>query len=306
LSLEEVEIIQIDRRYEGYRMRSHHREGLLLSSIAQRGVDEPITGSSGVNNNGHYVLMDGFKRLRCAEKLGYKKIKFAVIAEDEAASILYLIKSSNEKGLTMLEQAKLVDELHRVFKMNVREISQSLMRSSAWVSVRLQVLKDMSKLAIDKILSGEFPLYSYLYTLRSFRRLNKKEEVDNFIKAVSGKKISTREIDFLAKNYFNGDEQIRSEITSGNIQWLLDKAKEEDHGHQSNLGNEEQMVIRDLEIISKIMGRLVYRLRRKEFLKSNEFHAQAELLAGGTIKKIEEFSKSIKEFYDGCRERKVN
>lgn len=51
LSLKEVEIIQIDRRYEGYRMRSHHREGLLLSSIATRGIDEPITGSSSSNNN---------------------------------------------------------------------------------------------------------------------------------------------------------------------------------------------------------------------------------------------------------------
>lgn len=301
-----MEIIHIDKRYESYRMRSHHREGLLLNSIASRGIDEAITGSTSTNSNKPYVLMDGFKRLRCAEKLGYKKINFEVVGEDEATSILYLIKSSNEKGLTMLEQAKLVDELHRVFKMNVREISQSLMRSVGWVSVRLQVLKDMSAVVIDKILSGDFPLYSYLYTMRSFKRMNKKEDIDNFVKAVSGKKISTREIEFLAKNYFNGDEKIRSEINSGNFQWLLDKAKDDNQGHQSALGNEEQMVIRDLEIISKIMGRLIYRLRRKEFLKTNDFLCQAELLCNGLTKIEEEFNKSIRTLNDRCRERKAN
>ncbi len=59
----EVEISSLDLRYEGLRMKNRPQEGRLLSSIADRGIEEPVEG---VGIQGACVLLNGFKRCRCA------------------------------------------------------------------------------------------------------------------------------------------------------------------------------------------------------------------------------------------------
>ena len=59
----------------------------------------------------------------------------------------------------------------------------------------------------------------YMYTVRPFMRMNgvAKSEVEDFVVAVSGKKLSVREIEQLAHGYFRGPESFREEIRRGNI-----------------------------------------------------------------------------------------
>ncbi len=61
----EVEISTLDLRYEGHRMRNKEQEARLMASIAERGIEEPLEG---VCLNGVNVLLNGFKRYRCARK----------------------------------------------------------------------------------------------------------------------------------------------------------------------------------------------------------------------------------------------
>jgi len=39
-----VELSSLDLRYEGYRLRDDAREARVLSSIAERGIEEPLAG----------------------------------------------------------------------------------------------------------------------------------------------------------------------------------------------------------------------------------------------------------------------
>jgi len=43
----EIEITQLDLRYESYRMKDCRLEGRLLSSIAERGIEEPLEAVEG-------------------------------------------------------------------------------------------------------------------------------------------------------------------------------------------------------------------------------------------------------------------
>ena len=122
---------------------------------------------------------------------------YASLAEEEALGILNLLRISNDRSLTILEQARFIDELRQMHQMSVADLAEQLSRSKAWVSMRLGLIGEMSEKVRQEIFSGGFPIYPYMYTLRQFMRMNgvKKQEIENFVVAVSGKKLSVREIE---------------------------------------------------------------------------------------------------------------
>ena len=65
--IEQVEISSLDLRYEACRMKSPGGEKVLLGSILEHGIRDPLQG---VDTNAVRILLDGFKRYRCAKRLG--------------------------------------------------------------------------------------------------------------------------------------------------------------------------------------------------------------------------------------------
>lgn len=300
----QVELEAIDLRYEDYRLKSASTERILLTSIAERGVEQALQGVFGEAQRP--VLLDGFKRLRCARKLGMGVVPFLSIAEDVAGGILTLLRLSNAGSLTLLEQARLVDDLKRSHRMSIAEIASRLERSKAWVVVRLDTLSKMSDEVRREIFAGRFPAYSYLYTLRQFRRLThgKQSEEDEFVRATSGKQLSTRDIELLARGYFQGGDKVRGQIREGNLGWCLEELKRnwrdasEGAGQWSEI---ERSVVRDLEMMARATGRLGMRLDSTE-IGSPGFFAEAGLLASGVLRRLVPFEAAIRRFYDRCRE----
>ena len=103
----EVELSTLDLRYEGYRMRDKAQEVRLMTSIAERGIEEPLEG---VVLDGTNVVLNGFKRYRCARKLGIHSVPYASLGEDETMGIIGLLKVSNNRSLSILEQAGFIDD----------------------------------------------------------------------------------------------------------------------------------------------------------------------------------------------------
>ena len=167
--VDQVEISSFDLRYEGYRLRSVGTEKALLLSICACGIREPLAG---VDKADQRILLDGFKRYRCAIKLNIGVVPYLSLAGDEPAGIIELMRISNAKSLSILEQARLIDELINVHQMGNAEIATLLERSKAWVSVRSGIISQMSQRVMNQIFSGQFPVYSFMYTLRQFMRIN--------------------------------------------------------------------------------------------------------------------------------------
>ena len=106
----EIELSSLDLRYEGHRMKNPGLEERLLVSIAQRGIEEPLEG---VQRQQASILLNGFKRYRCAHKLQLRSVPYASLGEDEVAAIMNLLRISNNRALSILEQAAFIDELLR-------------------------------------------------------------------------------------------------------------------------------------------------------------------------------------------------
>src|SRR5579871_4304477 len=68
-----VELASLDLRYESFRLKQPALEERLLSSILQRGIEEPLEGVDLPTGPPALpptrILLNGFKRHRCARKL---------------------------------------------------------------------------------------------------------------------------------------------------------------------------------------------------------------------------------------------
>ena len=293
--VEEIELCSLDLRYESYRMKSRGTEKALLASILEQGIRDPLQG---VTTEEAHILLDGFKRYRCAKHLGIPVVPYYSLGSDHASAIITLLRVSNAKSLSILEQARLIEELKSIHQMSGGEIARALERSPAWVSVRSGIIGELTEAVRDKIFAGQFPLYSYMYTLRQFIRLNgvTQQQIEEFVQAVSGKQISTRDIERLAHGYFKGSEEFRHQLRSGNLCWGLSRMKET-AAELSCCTEAEKRMLTDLQIVGKYMQRVTLGCKDPR-LKTNSFYSQANFLAAAIVKKLQGFSQAMREFHD--------
>jgi hypothetical protein len=301
----DVEVNELDLRYEKQRLRSSAREKQLLLSIMDVGIKDALMGV--VEPNGLKILLDGFKRLRCAQKIGLQIVPFQSLGEDEATAIINMLRKANQTAMSFIEQAIFVEELRSVHGLSVSEIARRLERSQAWVSVRVQSFSQMGEATKASIISGAFPAYSYFYTLLPFRRVNgsgAKSDVDEFVGLTAGKSLGTREIEMLASGFFRGGEEMKKQLRSGDLAWVLEGMRKRKAESQSaELNEAENRCVRELEIIGGCMGRLGMKLPGIVVTKP-AFLARADLLADQILSKVNPFTKVLKEFYDRCRQAK--
>jgi hypothetical protein len=292
---ETVERTSLDLRYQTYRMRDNAHEARLLASIAERGIEQPLEG---VDTSQGRFLLNGFKRYRCATKLGIQCLPYVSLGDEQALGIASLMQAGKDKPLSILEQAKFVVELLSVHAMNLADVAEIVSRSKAWVSMRRGLLHEMSATVQAILFRGAFPVYSYMYTLRPFMRRNgvTSQEIERFMQAVAGARLSVREIELLAQGYFRGPAALRQEIDQGNWKWSLEQMQAVGEDPEG-CNDFERALLRDLERLLKSIGRVMAHCDDQR-LQTRAFHAQANLLVARLLSGQESFFKKMEEFYD--------
>jgi hypothetical protein len=293
----QIELSSLDLRYQDFRLKQAEVERRLLGSIAQRGIEEPLEG---VEIQQRHVLLNGFKRYRCASKLQIRIVPYTSLGQDEVIAILNLLRISNNRALGILEQAAFIDELKHTRHLSLAEIAQELSRSKSWVSMRLALMAEMSAAVRAQLFSGAFPVYAWMYHVRPFMRMNgsSQEQVEPFVAAVSGKGLSVRDIELLANGYFRGPESFRQEVLKGNLALPLQRMKQVPQ-HPDACSEFERVLLGDLEITQKYMQRVMGKSLDQR-LQSHAFHALCHLLTAGILSRSQAFLASLKQLHDRC------
>jgi len=293
----EIELSTLDLRYAGHRMRDRAGEARLLALLAERGIEEPLEG---VEVDGVHVLLNGFKRYRCACKLGMDAAPYTSLGQAAAGGIMALLRASNNKALSIMEQAAFIGELKHSHNMSVADIAEALSRSKSWVSMRLGLMSEMSNAVRKKLLTGAFPVYPYMYTLRQFMRMNgvKKGEIEQFVVAVSGKGLSVRDIEQLAHGYFRGPDSFAEQIRNGNVALPLEQMRQIPPS-ADGCSEFERVMLKDLELAGKYMQRVMGKSTDRR-LRSRPFHAQAHLLSAGLLSRSGAFLQTMRQLHDRC------
>ncbi|MEI6108141.1 MAG: chromosome partitioning protein ParB [Opitutae bacterium] len=291
----EVELAQLDLRYESYRIKNAVREARLLGSIAQRGIQEPLQG---VAVGEVRCLLDGFARYRCARKLQIHKVPYLSLGADEASGILRLLRSSHPRTLSLLEQAGFVDELRNARQLSVAEMATTLGVSKGWINMRLGLMGELSPKVRPHLFNGSFPVYAYMYVVRSFRRMKgvKPEHIEEFVGAVSGHHLSVRDIEQLAHGYFRGPPAWREEIGRGNLAVPLAGIKQAAADPQG-CSEFERVLLNDLGLTQKYMQRVMGKCLDPQ-IQSRTFHAQSHLLTAGILSRTRAFFHTVRQLHD--------
>jgi len=107
----ELELHQLELRYE--RLRKHHprAERALLASLAEIGQQTPVVV---VRDAEHFVLIDGYKRVRALKRLAHDLVS-AIRWELEEVEALLLERGLRRGSEDALDQAWLLTELQERF-----------------------------------------------------------------------------------------------------------------------------------------------------------------------------------------------
>ena len=291
-----VERNRFDLRFQAHRLRNSAREARLLGSIADRGIEQPLSGVD--LDDGRLLLLDGFQRYRCAERLGIECLPYVSLGNNEAEGIARLLESRKNQSLSLLEQARFVEELLGVHQLSIADVAERLSRSKAWVSTRHRLLAEMSATVQEILFRGAFPVYSYMVTLRPFMRMNSvsRDEVTRFVQALAGQSLSVRELELLANGYFRGPRSLREAIDQGRWKWSLQQMQQVPQD-PAELHDHERTMLRELERLLKTMQWITTRCESPH-LKTREFYAQANLLVASLLGRRESFFHKLEEFYD--------
>jgi ParB/RepB/Spo0J family partition protein len=298
--METIEVNGIDLRLERTRLHDTAAERALLDSIACQGILDPLclVGSAGSQR---YVLIDGFKRYRCARKLGMGMVPAEFVADDVATGIVTFIRRNEYGGgITVLEQAALIEELHRRCGMSIYDIAHRLGHSPSWVSMRLGVLDDLSALVRSKLLSGAFPARAYLYGIKGFTRVNNiaRERVDAFVAATSGKGLSTRDLFVLSRSFFTGGSVIERLVLEGDVHRALQLLTADIDGSDDvSLTDKERLFIKDLQSTAAGMSRITAN-GGSMHIQGGLFSQYVNLWSNALLKRLSDFSATIRELYD--------
>src|SRR5690606_834745 len=137
----ELELHQLDRRYEQLRRSCPERDGRILASLDRDGQQMPVVVVAG--EDGRYILIAGFKRLRALIKLRRDTVRATCweLREGEALLLGRLMQTS--EGDSALEQGWLLRELRERFDLSVEELARRFGRNPSWVSRRLGLVSTL-------------------------------------------------------------------------------------------------------------------------------------------------------------------
>jgi ParB/RepB/Spo0J family partition protein len=205
----ETEIETLDLRYERLRRRDPRREKRLLASLADGGQQFPILVVEG--EGGVFIVVDGYKRVRCLQKLGRETLCVArwELAEADAVMLEGLMRS--EGGDDPLEQAWRIQELRDRFGLSSADLARRFDKSVSWVSRRLSLVNALPGAVQEHVRGGALVAYGAMKYLAPLARANRSDCI-TIADGIAPLSPTTRQMRELYVAYMEGGEEARRRI----------------------------------------------------------------------------------------------
>ena len=253
----ELELHQLELRYERLRRRDPRRERQLLSSLAESGQLLPIV-VLGADDAGRHVVVDGYKRVRALGLLRRDTVRATVWELEEAEALLLerLMRTTEREGA--LEQGWLLRELRARFGLGLEELARRFDRSVSWVSRRLALVGELPEEIQDQVLAGTITAQAAMKYLVPLARA-KRQDCLALVAALATRRASTREIGALYAGWLGG-AKTRELVLSD--PWLFLRAQQEARRKEPPAPSPAEQLTDDLGALGGIARRVHRRVRQ--------------------------------------------
>jgi ParB family chromosome partitioning protein len=253
-----VELHQLDLRYEKLRPHKPEAERKLVGSLATIGQQVPVVVVHG-EGPARFVLVDGYKRVRALRRLGQDLVGATCwdLGEAEALVLDRLMRTG--EGATALEQGWLLHELSVRFALSLEDLGRRFARSASWVSRRLALVGDLPGAIQEHVHRGALPAHAAMKHLVPLARAN-PAACDRLVAAIAGQGLTNREVGQLYAAWRDGLPAVRERVLTAPLLFL--KARQAVGPAPDDEG---RALLDDFDMLAAVARRARRRLRQGAF-----------------------------------------
>lgn len=218
----ELELHQLELRYEALRKRAPVAERQLLGSLAEIGQQLPIVV---VSEAQRFVVIDGYKRVRALKRLARDTVRATgwQMPELEALLLERRMRCASEDAF---DQGWLLAELRARFGLSLEELARRFERNKSWVSRRLALVQILPATIQESVRTGTLAAHAAMKYLVPLARAN-ATAATRLAEAITPFKPTSREVGALYAGWLSGTARTRELILATPQVYLQAQATQE-------------------------------------------------------------------------------
>jgi len=252
----ELELGQLELRYEALRTRSARRERRLLASIAEVGQQTPIVV---VRDAARHVVVDGYKRVRVLGHLRHDTVRATAweLVEADALVLERVLRAGDADSA--IEQGWFLREMSERFGLCREELSRRFDRTPSWVSRRIALVGELPASVQGHVRSGAIGAHAAMKYLVPLARAN-TEDCARLADAIAPSRPSSRQMAELYATYASGNAEARELCVRSPLVVLHARAETSREGAGERTPIEH--LLDDVGIVNAVASRARGRLAR--------------------------------------------
>ena len=253
----QLELHQLELRYEALRRRAPEQEKRLLASLAQHGQQAPIVVVGG--EGGRAVVVDGYKRLRALRQLKADTVLVTSwkLGEAEALMLERLMRTAGRDDA--FEQAWLLRELGQRFGLSQEELSRRFDKSASWVCRRLSLVAQLPEEIQERVRRGDLVAHAAMKYLVPLARANRAASL-KLVAALGTGRPTSRQVGALYGAWLSGNAKTRELLLSD--PWLFLRVQEQARRADKLEHSPAQQLLSDIGALGGISRRTSAKLRQ--------------------------------------------
>ena len=231
----------------------------------------------------HFVVIDGYKRVRSLRRLGRDTVGSFCWECSEAEALVVSRLWHTGESETALEQSWLLVELHERFQLSQEELARRFTRSVSWVSRRLALVRELPESIQERVRRGEIVAHAAEKYLVPLARANQQACL-RLVEGVGSFRLSSRDMAVLYAAYRDGNAVARQRLLEAPVLFL--KAFQESLASPPPPTSPEENLRTDIEVLGSLARRAHRRLRQGAL--QNLLEREREELARSLRQSLEE------------------
>jgi ParB family transcriptional regulator, chromosome partitioning protein len=282
----ELELHQIDRPYDRLRIITRSSVARLLSSLATEGQQTPVLVVA--NDQGRYVLIDGYRRVEALARLGRDTVEAVVLELDEPSALIYRHRQQRSVRSSALEEGWLLAELNQQYGFDQYELARRLGHHQSWVSRRLGLQATLPSSVQELVRNGRLSAYLAMkYLVPMARAIT--TDCEKIAEKIADHRVSTRQMDKLYVAWRSSDAEGRARLVERPLLFL--KAAQE--LTTAEPPHPDAALVTDLEALDALCRRASRRLSRRS--QSVEIPEALRDLFVPTRQRLKDLLKKLEE-----------
>jgi len=246
---ETVDLHLLELRYAHIRVKNETRVRRLADSISRHGQLEAMLTVESQDNR--LILVDGYQRHAALKYLGQDTGLIKIVDESESQTLCQLLIHRGERQWEAIEEAGLIQELHRRFSYSLSEIGRRIGRDKSYVKRRMDLLESLPEEILSQVIAGAISTWAANRVLIPLARAN-PADATRLASHLEREPMSTRELQLFFEHYQKANRQVRERML--NHPALFIKSIQAVAGSKDE--SPEEKWLHDAKVVCAILDRL--------------------------------------------------